>query len=239
MSQDLTTLAAEAYIYGYPLVFNVTEIQQVGRTGMGTMKGVPMNQFSHANQLATPDDPFVSVNNDTVYSIAMLDLSAGPVVLHVPDTDGAYYVLQFVDAWSNNFAYVGRRATGTAEAEFTIVPPAWDGKIPQGTRKIEAPTSVVAIIGRLACDGPDDIARVVALQKGLTLKPLTDGLTRGIPQPASEVGQDLAFWEKLRRWIQEFRHRPTIGSTRTSSSLSGSSNPIPHTSRRRRSSPPR
>jgi len=29
----------------------------------------------------------------------------------VPDTSGRYYVLQFVDAWTNNFAYVGRRAT--------------------------------------------------------------------------------------------------------------------------------
>ena len=41
-------------------------------------------------------------------------------MLHVPDTDDRYYVLQFVDAWTNNFAYIGRRATGTAEAEFLL-----------------------------------------------------------------------------------------------------------------------
>jgi Protein of unknown function (DUF1254) len=37
-----------------------------------------------------------------------------PVRLDVPDTAGRYYVLQFVDAWTNNFAYVGHRATGEA-----------------------------------------------------------------------------------------------------------------------------
>ena len=56
----------------------------------------------------------MSINNDTLYSIAQLDVSGGPLRLRVPDTAGRYYVLQFVDAWTNNFAYVGRRATGTA-----------------------------------------------------------------------------------------------------------------------------
>ena len=55
----------------------------------------------------------MSVNNDTVYSVAQLDVSGGPVRLDVPDSAGRYYVLQFVDAWTNNFAYVGHRATGT------------------------------------------------------------------------------------------------------------------------------
>ena len=60
----------------------------------------------------------MSINNDTIYSIAQVDVSGGPVLLRVPDTAGRYYVLQFVDAWTNNFAYVGRRATGTAPGPF-------------------------------------------------------------------------------------------------------------------------
>ena len=58
----------------------------------------------------------MTINNDTVYSMAQIDLSVGPLRLDVPDTAGRYYVLQFVDAWTNNFAYVGHRATGTARA---------------------------------------------------------------------------------------------------------------------------
>lgn len=45
------------------------------------------------------------------------------MALHIPDTAGRYYVLQFVDAWTDNFAYVGHRATGTAAGDFLLVPP--------------------------------------------------------------------------------------------------------------------
>jgi hypothetical protein len=43
------------------------------------------------------------------------------VLLRVPGTAGRYYVLQFVDAWTDNFAYVGRRATGTAGRLASVV----------------------------------------------------------------------------------------------------------------------
>ena len=36
-------------------------------------------------------------------------MGRGPLVLQVPDSGGRYYVLQFVDALTNNFAYLGRR----------------------------------------------------------------------------------------------------------------------------------
>ena len=57
---------------------------------------------------------------------------SGPQVLHVPNTGDRYYVLQFVDAWTNNFAYIGRRATGTAEAEYLLVPTGYTGEVPPG-----------------------------------------------------------------------------------------------------------
>jgi hypothetical protein len=54
---------------------------------------------------------------------AQLDLSAGPLRLDVPATPRRYYVLQFVDAWTNNFAYVGGRVTGTHAGSYWLVPP--------------------------------------------------------------------------------------------------------------------
>jgi len=110
---ELAELAAEAFIYGFPLVFDLQEVERFTRVGMGALAAAPLNVFSHATSLAGPKDTFVSINNDTIYSIANLDVSGGPVRLEVPEADGRYYVLQFVDAWTNNFAYIGRRATGT------------------------------------------------------------------------------------------------------------------------------
>ena len=172
MADERVALAADAYVYGYPLVYDLAEVDRVGRVGMGSLAPAPMNTFSHAHQLAGPQDQFVSVNNDTVYSIANLDLTGGPVLCAFPTPAARYYVLQFVDAWTNNIAYVGRRATGTAAGAYLVVPPRWAGEVPRGATVIPASTEVVTIVGRNACDGPGDLPRVVALQEGFTLRPL-------------------------------------------------------------------
>jgi hypothetical protein len=100
VSDDLSGLAADAYWYGFPLTFDLQMAR--GEAEMGLVTPAPFNTFSHAARLAGPDDRFVSINNDTIYSIAQVDVSGGPVLLRVPDTGGRYYVLQFVDAWTNN-----------------------------------------------------------------------------------------------------------------------------------------
>ncbi|MFD0348052.1 DUF1254 domain-containing protein [Kitasatospora aburaviensis] len=202
---ELEALAADAYVYGYPLVSDLTMVERFTGGGMGTLPAAPFNRMSHATRLAEPGDPFVSVNNDTVYSIAQLDLSEGPLVLHVPDTAGAYYVLQFVDAWTDNFAYVGSRATGTGEQSWLIVPPHWHGTPPDPGRVIVSPTTIASIVGRFACTGPDDLPRVQALQEALTLSPLEPGgLVAGLPAPDPDVPERLAFFERLRVWMAAF-----------------------------------
>jgi hypothetical protein len=169
VSDELAAVAADAYIYGFPLIF---DLQMVGgQAELGMITPAPFNSFSHASRLAGPDDRFVSINNDTIYSIAQVDVSGSPVLLRVPDTAGRYYVLQFVDAWTSNFAYVGRRVTGTAAGSFLLTPPRWGGNAPAGAHVIEFPTKVATIVGRWACDGPADLAAVQALQSNLTLEP--------------------------------------------------------------------
>ena len=60
----------------------------------------------------------MSINNDTrLLHGRRSTRAAGRSGCDVPDSAGRYYVLQFVDAWTNNFAYVGHRATGTAAGE--------------------------------------------------------------------------------------------------------------------------
>lgn len=199
---ELATLAAEAFIYGFPLVFDLQEVERFTQAGMGALAAAPLNVFSHATGLAGPRDTFVSINNDTVYSIANVDVGGGPVRLEVPDADGRYYVLQFVDAWTNNFAYVGRRATGTAAGAYLLVGPGWAGAAPDDARVIRCPTAVASIVGRWAVDGEADLPAVRALQQGLTLSPTGPGA--GIPKPDPGVPEDLLFFERLRVWRQAF-----------------------------------
>jgi hypothetical protein len=202
MPDRLAALAADAFIYGFPLVFDVQEVDRFARDGIGAVPATPFNQFGHASALAGPETKFVSVNNDTVYSIANVDTSGGPVRLHVPDSAGRYYVLQFVDAWTNNFAYVGHRATGTAEGSFLLVPPGWDGEGPDDATPIRFPTTVATIVGRWAVDGEADLPAVRELQSGLTLTPTKPG--GGVPQPDPAVREELRFFEQLRTWMRAF-----------------------------------
>ena len=199
---DLGGLAVEAFFYGFPLVFDLGEVRRFPRAGVGAVPATPYNEFGHAQQLAGPETRFVSINNDTVYSIANIDVSGGPIRLDVPDTHGRYYVLQFVDAWTNNFAYVGHRATGTEAASFVLVARDWQGEAPDGARVIRFPTNIGTIVGRWAVDGEADIPHVIELQRRLRLTPTTPG--DGIPDGDPSVPEDLQFFEQLRVWIAAF-----------------------------------
>jgi hypothetical protein len=202
VERDLGVLAVEAFFYGFPLVFDLSEVNRFAREGIGAVPATPYNRFGHAEQLAGPETRFVSVNNDTVYSIANVDVSGGPVRLNVPDTQGRYYVLQFVDAWTNNFAYVGHRATGTEAGSFLLVAHEWEGKVPRGVRMIRFPTNIATIVGRWAVTGEADLANVAELQERLTLTPTAPG--DGVPDGDPSVPEDLRFFEQLRVWMAAF-----------------------------------
>jgi len=146
---------------------------------------VPLNSFAHKRKLADAGDRLVTMpNNDTLYSLAVLDLSAGPVRFEVPDTADRYYSAALMDAYTNNFSIIGRRTTGTHAATFIIAGPGWQGNTPDdGPQLIHAPTNTVLLLVRILVDGPDDVAAVTALQDGFKLIP---------PRPATDTPAPIA-----------------------------------------------
>ena len=201
---DRSALAAEAFIYGFPLVSNLQQVERFLASGIGDVRADSFNEFGHASEPAGPEATFVSINNDTIYSIAQIDLRDGPVRLDVPDSSGRYYVLQFVDAWTNNFAYVGHRATGTGEGSFLLVAPGDDSRPTEGTTVIHFPTAVGTIVGRWAVSGHADLDVVGALQSALTLTPTRERSGRGLPAADPSVSEDLIFFEQMRVWMHAF-----------------------------------
>ena len=203
--------AAEVYVYGYPLVYNLQEVAGFVEGGGSLPFHAPYNTFAYARQLLGPETRFVSPNNDTLYVVGQCDVRQGPLVLHVPDAADRYYVLQFVDAWTNNFAYIGRRATGTAEAEYLLVGEGDDGPVPEGMTVVACPTGVFTIVGRVQVDGEADVPAVHALQDQFTLTPLSvhqgaaaPPAVAGVPKPDPRVGEDLAWWERFRVALAAF-----------------------------------
>ncbi|WP_454049855.1 DUF1254 domain-containing protein [Cellulomonas sp. Marseille-Q8402] len=202
----LHDLATEGYVYAFPLVFDLDQVLRYATTGVGSVPGARWNTFGHARQLAGPADTFVTINNDTLYSMAQVDVGSGPVRLSVPDTAGRYYVLQMVDAWTDNFAYVGKRATGTAAGTFLLVAPDWDGPDLGDATVIRFPTRVASIVGRWAVAGAEDLPAVHALQDATTLTPVAgdSGPAAGVPEVPGTGDAALDFWERYRVWSRAF-----------------------------------
>ena len=113
------------------------------------------------------------VNRDTLATVGWLDLKNGPQVLHVPDMAGRYYSVQLTDPSNNtNFAYVGKRTTGTEAGDYLISGPGWDGSVPRGLTPISSPNNSVLILGRTLVESDADLSAAYALSKQIRLTPL-------------------------------------------------------------------
>jgi hypothetical protein len=207
-------LAAEAYIYGCPLVYDLKEVASFVEGGGSLPVQAPYNALASARQLLGPETKFVSPNNDTLYVGGQCDARQGPLVLHVPDTRDRHYVLQFVDAWTNNFAYIGRRATGTAEAQYLLTARDYDGPVPDAMTVVAAPTGCSPSSGgcsstaRPTCP-PSTPSRTsspspLAVRAGGT----APAEVAGTPKPDPRVGEELGWWERFRVALAAFPPPP-------------------------------
>ena len=115
-------------------------------------------------------------------------------------------MLQFVDAWTNNFAYIGRRATGTAAGDFLLAPPGYAGRRPRRAAAWSSAVDIFAIVGRMQVNGvrrPAGGPRAA----GPVHAPAVDrdtGTAPACPVPDHRVGDDLAWWERFRVALAAF-----------------------------------
>jgi hypothetical protein len=184
---EARAIGVEAYIYLYPLVLmEVTRRLMTNVPPEGMIGRAPINAFGH--QARFPPLNFRSVarpNYDTLYSWAWLDLAAEPMIVSVPDTKGRYYLLPMLDMWTDVFAVVGERTTGTGAGHYAVAAPGWHGRLPEGIARIDAPTPTVWLLGRIQTNGPDDYAAVHAVQAGFDVIALSQwgGERRRTPPP--------------------------------------------------------
>lgn len=155
--------------------FTLYEFARTAQDRTGAVGGNPgrLNTVVHRAQLMDYTSRQVTApNNDTIYSSAFLELSGGPVELIAPSSSDRYYSIQFMDAFTDNFAYIGTRATGGRGGRFWIVGPQWRGQQPAGVGLIRSSTNDVWMLLRALVDGPSDLPAAQAFQQGLSISTL-------------------------------------------------------------------
>jgi hypothetical protein len=129
----------------------------------------PIHAPASAPKVATS-----GVNRDTLLTVGWLDLSKGPQILHVPDMNDRYYSVQLTNPSKNtNFAYVGKRATGTQAGDYLITGRGWKGQAPSGMTQISSPNNSVLVIGRVFVENDSDLSTAYDLSKQIQITPLS------------------------------------------------------------------
>jgi hypothetical protein len=198
-------IAKEAYIYAAPMIENYeTFYKQV----VDTQAPEYVGGFGHIRNYSEPFTPknhdVVTPNNDTPYSWAWLDLRAQPWVFSVPKVPHSrYYVAQWFDLFTYNFAYVGVRATGFDAGNYLFVGPGWKGTAPKGITKVfHAETNIIGMLGRTSLDGAADVAAMKKVQDGYKLEPLSTFAHQAAPPPAPPL--DFPAYDKARANSHDF-----------------------------------
>lgn len=158
----------EAYVYALP-VFEIARVRYASTLGRPADKSA-LNQLRHRRNLTTAENRTVTTpNNDTLYSQAFLDLRDSAVEIRTPDFGNRYFSIAFMDAFSNNFAMIGRRTTGTQPQHLLVAGPRWKGRVPADATLIRAPGDWVWVLVRILIQSPEELTEVHALQDGITL----------------------------------------------------------------------
>lgn len=169
-SPMLRDLARRATIYLFPL-YEMYRTRWQATVNDANPFRQKLNRFFHVPMLADHRTRLVTTpNNDTLYSLAWLDLSVEPLFLTVPPVGDLYYSYAFIDLFTNNFACVSHRLYGGQPPPHMIVGPDWKGDAPSEVTLVRAPTNSVWLLGRILVDGPEELDRVRILQARVLLE---------------------------------------------------------------------
>lgn len=225
------TLGVQAYVFGFPYVNLpmirwawVTQEPKPGPNHDQTPYAA-VNHFFHWRSLT--DATYRGgggPNNDTLYSIAWIDVSKEPVILSHPDLADRFFIFQMAGMDGDNFAAVGTRATGSKAGHFAIIGADWKGSLPSGVKALpRVPGNHVFMIGRTLVNGPKDVAAVNRLQDQYTLTPLSYWGKKGVTLPAEHIAwqpynaktDPLADWKTMNKAMGEDPPAPRYASLMT------------------------
>ena len=170
-------LGTPAFIYFWPRLTVMGFKRAIVKRGFGGGP-IPVNTLYAEPNISSASASNASLlgtgTDDVLYVAGWLDLRNGPQVLHAPDMAGRYYSVQFTDpSDSANFAYIGKRTTGTKAGDYLLSGPGWKGTLPKGMTQISSPNTSVLVIGRVFVESDSDQPTAYALAQQIQLAPMS------------------------------------------------------------------
>lgn len=184
----------------------------------------PVNVFSTFRRLADERDrAAVAPSNDTLYSAAWLDMSRGPVVLHLGRSPKRYRYLELLSPYQENFANIGSPVRARKGTDFLVAPPGWTGRVPDGVQRVRSPYDRAWVVGRTFVRDASDLAGAKRVARTFLITPLArwdpdaptayrapaprrpDTTFDRASTPGTVAGEDpLAFFDALNRQLERF-----------------------------------
>lgn len=198
-------LSEDDYYTAFEFAFPVYEMAKLRRRALHDRSDpgcTGLNAYWHQERLATAEDRWVTTPNiDTLYSVAWVDLSQGPVQVTIPPTDGRYLSLALLDIYSNNFACMSQRDVGSAGASFTLVGPQWSGALERDRAVVHAPFDDVMLFARTLVDDDADLPAARRVQHGFQVRSATTPAPGPAPSATTDPGEEFVdlVREALRR----------------------------------------
>jgi hypothetical protein len=174
----------EAYIYGFPMLMNYGVMYEYAIDKNSGQYKAPFNQIYNEARVFTPaDTSIVTPNSDTPYSFLWMDLRAEPLVLCLPKVEkNRYYAVEFVDMYTDTYAYLGTRTTGNDAGCYMVAGPDWKGETPAGIKKVIQCETEFSLAGyRTQRFNPADMTNVKKIQAGYKVQPLSTYLKQPAP----------------------------------------------------------
>jgi len=167
--------AMEAYVYGFPLVLMDVTSKTLTSVPKAGEYHAPINQLLRMRTFVNPDyKDVVRISRNGLWSGGVFDLDQEPVVFSYPDSKGRYFVIQLMNYWTDDFASIGSRTTGTAAGNFLIAGPKWHGTPPPDIKDVyHCSTRFGWVLVQMAAKGPEEFKEINALQDQLKITPLS------------------------------------------------------------------
>ena len=201
--ENAYTLGVQAGLWGYPLAHRVEAFPRAL-----DVEGAGHNSFRKFDRLKTADDRFVvTPNNLTIDAYGILDLTDGPVVVHLPKLNSdRWYIVQIADAFDDVILNVGG-SRPHVPGVYLITGPDYQGRVPGDMIQVKFRTNIGFAAVRIAVAGSADLPGAVRAQQGFVVRLLPEYMKHGIagaevdyspiPFPELTAPDDLALFDRL------------------------------------------